>query len=405
MLKCGLLGKKLGHSYSPRIHSMLGDYEYGLYEKTEEELEDFVRNGSWDGLNVTIPYKKKVLPLCDELSDTALKTGSVNTMVKRPDGTVFGDNTDVYGFLSLVKKSGIEVKGRKTLILGSGGAAGAVLAALSGLEAETVIISRSGENNYGNLDINKDAEVIVNTTPVGMYPDNLNSPLDISVFEGLKGVLDVVYNPARTGILLQAAERSIPCANGLYMLAAQAKKSSEIFTGTKIDDARIEEITDILAKEMMNIVIIGMPGSGKTSIARRLSKKLGREIFDSDRYIVETSGMSIPEIFEKFGEEHFRKLETEALRELCRKSGAIIATGGGCVTRRENYPAMHQNGVIFELKREVSRLSRKGRPLSQGDLSEMYRVREPMYKIFRDYEIDNNGAFEEAADKIAGIMR
>ncbi len=405
MLKCGLLGKKLGHSYSPQIHSMLGEYEYGLYEKTEEELEDFVKNGAWDGLNVTIPYKKSVLPLCDELSDVAAAIGSVNTMVRRPDGRICGDNTDVYGFISLVKKSGIDVNSRKTLVLGSGGAAQAVLYGLAGLGAKTVVISRSGENNYGNLEIHSDAEIIVNTTPVGMYPDNLNSPLDLSVFKDLKGVIDVIYNPDKTGILLQAEERGIPFTNGLYMLVAQAKRSSERFTGTETGEDRIEEITDRLSKEMKNIVLIGMPGSGKTSVAKRLANKLGREIIDSDRRIEETAGMSIPEIFEKKGEEGFRKLETEVLREIGKQSGVILSTGGGCVTRKENYPFLHQNGVIFEIKRDTDRLTRRGRPLSQGNLTEMFLKRAPMYAAFRDYEIDNNGTIEEAAEKIAEVMK
>ena len=405
MRKCGLLGKKLGHSYSPQIHSMLGEYEYGLYEKTEEELEDFVKSGVWDGLNVTIPYKKSVLPFCDKCSDVAAKIGSVNTMVRQADGTIFGDNTDVYGFLSLVRKSGIDVKGRKTLVLGSGGAAQAVLEGLSGLGAEAVVISRSGENHYGNLAIHSDAEVIVNTTPVGMYPDNLKSPLDLSVFPDLKGVIDVIYNPDKTGILLQAEERGIPHINGLYMLVAQAKKSSERFTGTEIAEDRIGEITERLAGEMKNIVLIGMPGSGKTSVAESLAKKLGREIIDSDRFIVRRAGMSIPEIFEKEGEEGFRKLETEVLSEIGKKSSVILSTGGGCVTRKENYPLLHQNGVIFEIKRDTERLTREGRPLSQGDLTEMYKKRAPMYKAFRDYEIDNNGTIEEAAEKVAEVMK
>lgn len=400
MLKCGLLGKKLGHSYSPAIHKRLGDYEYLLYEKTEEELEDFLLNGSWHGLNVTIPYKKAVVPFCSELSETAKKTGSVNTLVRRKDGTIYGDNTDVYGFEALVKKNNVAVEGKKVLVLGSGGASTAVCAALERLGAKPVVISRSGENNYENLERHSDAAVIVNTTPVGMYPDNLRSPLDLNAFKALAAVLDAVYNPALTGILLQAEKMGISQANGLYMLVAQAVRSSEKFTETTINDAIIDKITEELAAQMKNIVLIGMPGCGKSSIAEKLGEKLARPVADSDAEIVKQAGCDIPKIFAEQGEESFRKYETEVLTDLGKASGTILSTGGGCVTREENYERLHQNGTIFWIRRDEEKLAREGRPLSTGNLSAMYAVRKPLYERFADYVIENDGTVEEAAEKV-----
>ena len=242
MLRCGLLGKTLGHSRSPEIHRLLGDYAYVLYEKSEEELPSFLRGGAWDGLNVTIPYKKTVLPFVDELSPVAARIGSVNTLVRRPDGRIFGDNTDVAGFLAMVRFSGFDVRGRKTLVLGSGGASVSVCEALRQLEARPVVISRSGENNYRNLDRHADAEYLVNTTPVGMFPHTDASPLDPAVLPACRGVLDIVYNPAETLLMRQARSLGIPAVNGLYMLVAQAKRSAELFTGMPIPDEKTEAV-------------------------------------------------------------------------------------------------------------------------------------------------------------------
>lgn len=404
MLRCGLLGKKLGHSYSPAIHAMLADYSYDLFEKTEEELPGFLKNGAWDGLNVTIPYKKTVVPYCAELSATAKKTGSVNTLVRRPDGTLFGDNTDAPGFAALVRKNRFAVAGKKVLVLGSGGAHSAVCAALTEMNAAPVVISRRGENNYENLSRHEDAAVIVNTTPVGMYPDNLKSPLDLRAFPAIEAVIDIIYNPALTGLLLQAEELGIKHANGLYMLAAQAKISSERFTGETIDESVIDGITDHLSSSMKNLVLIGMPGSGKTTAASALSQKTGRPLFDSDEEIVKRAGMSIPEIFEKFGEERFRELETEVLTELGKASGTIISTGGGCVTKERNYPLLHQNGTILWIQRPIEDLPREGRPLSAGNLREMYEHRKPMYEKFSDFVVVNDGSLERLMHSIEELI-
>ncbi len=404
-MKCGLLGRKLGHSYSPQIHSYLGQYSYDLFEKEPEELENFLKNGDFTAINVTIPYKKDVIPYLDEISPTAQKMGAVNTIVRRCDGTLFGHNTDYFGFSSLVKRSGLSVEEKKVLVLGSGGASNTVAAVLQELGAKAVIVSRSGENNYGNLQLHKDAAVIVNTTPVGMYPKTGVSPVDLGQFPHLEGVLDVVYNPARTQILLDAEKRGIPCFNGLWMLVAQAKEAAEYFTGSVIDDALIGKIYGVLSSQMQNIVLVGMPGCGKSTIAALLAQKLGRKAVDADEEIVRLAGKSIPEIFAQDGEEVFRSWETKALEILGKQSGLILATGGGCVTKSRNYPLLHQNGQIFWIQRSLEVLPTDGRPLSQsGKLEAMYEIRKPMYEAFSDFVIQNNGSPEKTVAAIIACM-
>lgn len=407
MLKCGLLGQKLGHSYSPAIHGMLAGYDYQLFEREPEQLEDFLKNGPWDGINVTIPYKKAVLPYCAELSETAQRIGSVNTIVRRPDGSLYGDNTDAYGFESLVGKSGIDVRGKKALVLGSGGASVTVVAVLKALGAESVtVISRSGEDNYNNLDRHADAQIIANTTPVGMYPNNGQAAVDLAQFPQCEGVLDVVYNPARTALLLQAEKLGIPCAGGLYMLVAQAKRSSELFTGSSIPDGEIGRIEKVLSGQMKNIVLVGMPSSGKSTLAAALGETLGRTVYEADALIEQEAGMDIPAIFAQYGEGHFRALETEILSRLGKLSGAVISTGGGCVTREENYALLHQNGTIIWLQRGTEKLDKTGRPISlKSDLNELYQKREPMYRRFADAAVDNNGSVEATLKQILEVLQ
>ena len=400
-MKCGLLGRKLGHSYSPQIHGLLGDYSYDLFEKEPEELTAFLRDGDFSGINVTIPYKKDVIPSLDELSPAARKIGSVNTIVRRSDGSLFGHNSDYFGFVSLVNHSGIAVEGKKVLVLGSGGTSNMVVAALRDLGAAPVVISRSGENNYDNLHLHADASVIVNATPVGMYPNTGVSPIDLNRFPKLEGVLDVIYNPAKTKLLLDAEALGIPHENGLWMLVAQAKEASEYFTGNKLSDDMIGKIHQKLSRQMKNIVLIGMPGCGKSTIGNLLAEKLGRKFVDADAEIVQMAGKPIPEIFAQDGEEVFRKWETTALENLGKQSGLVIATGGGCVTRERNYPALHQNGSIFWLERDLSLLPTDGRPLSQANrLEEMYALRRPMYEAFADIRVENAGSPKETVAEI-----
>lgn len=402
---CGLLGKKLSHSYSPQIHGMLGDYPYLLFEKDESEVEYFLKNGNFHGLNVTIPYKKTVLPYCAELSPEAEKLGAVNTIIRRTDGTLMGHNTDYFGFLSMAKHSGLSFNQKKVLVLGSGGASNTVCAVLQELGAQVTVISRTGKNNYDNLHLHNDCKIIVNTTPVGMYPNNGNSPVDLSLFPHLEGVLDLIYNPFKTKLIQDAEVRGLVTENGLWMLVAQAKEASEWFTGTKISDNLIPFIHRKLTNSMKNLVLIGMPGCGKSTVGQILASQTGRQYADADQYICQKAGCTIPEIFKAKGEAYFRTLETEVLAELSKRSGLILATGGGCVTREENLPLLQQNGTIIWIQRSIDTLATNGRPLSQStNLQEMYRIRKPLYQKFSDMEIRNDGTPEETAQNILSLL-
>ena len=404
-MKCGLLGQKLGHSYSPQIHGELADYEYSLFEKQPEELADFLKNGDFTGLNVTIPYKKAVIPYLDELSPVAARLGAVNTIVRRTDGTLIGHNSDYFGFGSMVMRSGLSVAEKKVLVLGSGGASNTAVAVLEELGAKVIVVSRSGKNNYENLDLHADASIIVNATPVGMYPNVRVPPICLGQFPALEGVLDIVYNPARTQLLMDAEQRGLVTMNGLWMLVAQAKESAEWFTGKTISDDNIAAIHQKLKLQMENIVLIGMPGSGKSTVGAALADKLGRELVDADAEITKHAGIPIPQIFAQGGEVCFRQIESQVLAQLGKRSGLIIATGGGCVTRDENYASLHQNGTIFCLNRNLDQLPTDGRPLSQaGSLEEMYRIRKPLYDRFADHHVDNNGPVDAALAQIMNAL-
>lgn len=399
-MKFGLLGRKLGHSYSPMIFDLMGGYRYDLHEREPDGIEDLLRNEPFDGLNVTIPYKKDVLPFLDSIDDQARRLGSVNTIVKR-GSHLAGHNSDYYGFSSMVEHSGLTVKDRKVLVLGSGGASVTVVAVLQDMGANVVIISRSGENNYHNLHRHLDAAVIVNTTPVGMYPNTGSAPLDVRIFPNLEGVLDLIYNPARTRLILDCEKLGIPAFNGLWMLVAQAKKSAEWFMDTELSDSVIAEIHHRLRDKMENVALIGMAGCGKSRIGAMLAEATGKTFVDADREIVRLAGKSIPEIFAQDGEEVFRGLETQVLMELGKRSGLVIATGGGCVTRERNYPLLHQNSRIIWIQRDAALLPTEGRPLSQKTPpAVLYEQRKPMYAAFADTSIVSDGTREECLAKV-----
>jgi len=403
-MKFGLLGRKLGHSYSPMIFQLMGGYRYDLFEREPDGIEDLLRSEPFDGLNVTIPYKKEVLQYLDEVDELALRLGSVNTIVKR-GGRLVGHNSDYYGFLSMVRRTGIDVAGKKVLVLGSGGASVTVAAVLHDLGAKVIIVSRSGEHNYDNLHLHTDAAVIVNTTPVGMYPNTGAAPLDVGRFPELEGVLDLIYNPARTQLLLDCEKYGIPAFNGLWMLVAQAKKSAEWFMDKELPDDLISDIHRALRDRMENIALVGMAGCGKSSIGRLLAKETGKTFVDADTEIELLAGKSIPDIFAQEGEEAFRRYETQVLEALGKRSGLVIATGGGCVTRERNYPLLHQNSRILWLKRCPARLPTEGRPLSQKTSpARLYEERKPMYRAFGDAAIDNDGTRGETLTEILNIL-
>ena len=403
-MRCGLLGRKLGHSYSPQIHAYLGDYSYDLFEKEPEEVGKFLENSDFSAINVTIPYKQTVMPYCAELSETARRIGAVNTIVRRQDGTLVGHNTDYFGFLSTVKRTGLEPAGKKVLIIGSGGASKPAIAVMEELKANVVVISHK-ENTPETLVAHSDCAILINATPVGMYPNVGISPVDLSLFPRLEGIIDMIYNPARTKLLLDAEKRGLVAENGLWMLVAQAKEAAEWFTGNTIDDGIIQAIHRQLKIQMENIILIGMPGCGKSTVGKYLAQQLGRPFVDADSEIESTAGMTIPEIFNQSGEAGFRQIETQVLTELGRKSGLIIATGGGCVTQDRNYPLLHQNGTCVWITRNLQSLPTDGRPLSQaGKLEQMYQIRKPLYERFADMTVSNDKTAEDCAATIMELL-
>ena len=398
MEKCGLLGGKLGHSFSPLIHSFLSRYSYELFEKEPHELEDFIKNGDFTGINVTIPYKKEVMKFCNKLSYNAKRIGSVNTIVRQSDGTIFGDNTDYYGLKFMILDAKFDLKDAKVIILGSGGASLSAIAVATDLGAkEVIVISRSGKDNYDNIDKHYDAHFIINATPIGMYPNNGERLIDLSKFTECKGVIDLIYNPSLTRLLLDAKDLGIPTLNGLVMLVAQAKKASELFTNRRIPNRVIKKIAHEIQIRTLNIALIGMPGVGKSSVARRINRIWDKEIIDVDALIEERAEMSIPEIFEKYGEERFRDIETEVLADVSRSSGKVIATGGGIVTKERNYDLLRQNSIIVYIHREIDELPTEGRPLSKiNSLKELEEKRKPLYKAWCDYSFYSEGVREVA---------
>ncbi len=387
----GLLGEKLSHSLSVPIHKELGNPEYKLFELKESELEGFLRQQDLGGVNVTIPYKQAVMPFLDKISEEAREIGAVNTVVNR-GGRLYGYNTDKDGFLAMVKKSGIEISGKKVMVLGNGGASKTAVYCSKLLNASEIVIIGRKDNNPETLSKHADTEVIINCTPVGMKPNYLVSPVELGDFPACEGVIDMIYNPLRTKLIMDAEKMGIKHIGGLIMLTAQAKKAHEYFFGEEVSDGFSRRCAKMLWKENENIALVGMPGSGKTTVGKLLAKLSGREYIELDEEIVKASGKPIPEIFASVGEEGFRRIESEVLRLASNKNGVIIITGGGAVTREGNYYPLHQNSRIYEIKREIGLLATDGRPLSAGGgekLRAMYEIRKPMYERFADASVEN----------------
>lgn len=402
----GLIGKKLSHSYSPQIHSILGDYEYNIYEMEEDAVRTFLEKREFDAINVTIPYKKTVMPFLDKIDDSARKIGSVNTIVKDPDGTLTGYNTDYYGFSYMLKKGNINVKSKKVLILGDGGASLTVQSVVKDMGAsEMIVVSLHTDTNYDNIHLHFDSDVIINTTPVGMYPNNLETLVDLDNFKNLSGVADVIYNPKSTQLILDAEKRNINNISGLYMLAAQAKKAAEYFFRKDYEESIIDYIAEKLSFELTNIILVGMPGCGKTTVGSELSKHYGRKFVDMDALIVEKTGKTIPEIFENEGEAGFRKIEAELAKEVGKEKDLIISTGGGVIVTEENHDALRQNGTVVFINRDIDVLPLDGRPLSlKNNLHEMYKKRLPLYRKICHAEVDGNGTVDEVAKRIEALF-
>lgn len=403
-MKYGLIGEKLGHSYSCQVHRALGNPDYVLKEIAPDALGDFLRARDFAGLNVTIPYKQAVIPYVDALTDTAREVGAVNTLYFDASGALWGDNTDVYGFCTMLE--GIDVRGKKALVLGSGGTSHTACYALRALGAgDCIVVSRRGAVNYENVySLHADAEVIVNATPVGMFPNNGARPIDIRRFPRLCAVADVIYNPARTALLQDADALGIPRAGGLSMLVAQAARSVERFSGRALGEEAWRGALRQVAASLRGVALVGMPGCGKSTIAQAVAQELGRACVDLDAEIEREAGKSIPEIFAQDGEEAFRAAETRAARQFSREN-AVLATGGGCVLRAENAQALRANSLVVWLKRAIDQLPREGRPLSVGNLYEMEQKRAPYYRAASDVQIENQGSVEEVAAAVVAALQ
>ena len=402
MKNFGLLGQKLSHSYSPAIHEAFGGYNYALYEVEPSGLADFMAKKDFHGLNVTIPYKQAVMEFCGELSPVAETTGSVNTLVRMPgsSGKFYGDNTDVAGFKQMVSQSGLDVEGKTVIILGAGGSSLSCCRVMKEYGAGKIVTVSRKDNNHGFLSLHKDAKILVNATPVGMYPDTGYQPVSLDYFPKLEGVFDLIYNPARTFLMMEAQQRGLPCIGGLSMLVGQAAASSEIFTGQKIDRAKELAIVEMLRRSMENIVLIGMPGCGKTSLGECIAEKTNKTFVDTDAEIEREANRTIPEIFNSEGESGFRKREAAVIEKYGKKSGLVIATGGGCVTNEENYRNLRQNGCLVFIERSLDKLAREGRPLSQGDMADLYEKRLPLYRRFADCSVHNDKEISCVAENI-----
>ncbi len=404
-MQFGLIGEKLGHSYSKEIHNLIADYGYELREVKREELGAFMTERAFSGINVTIPYKKSVMDYLDVISDDARKIGAVNTVVNR-GGKLYGYNTDFYGLKALLIHNGVSVRNKKVLILGSGGTSDTAYNVVTGLNAkEAIKVSRTKKDGFVTYDeaarLHSDADVIINATPVGMYPDDDGVPVNIGLFPSLSAVIDAIYHPLRTNLVSDAEKRGIKACGGLYMLVAQAVYAAALFENKKPDENLIDDVYGKILNDKRNIVLIGMPSSGKTTIGKALAARMGKRFADTDELIVGTTGKSIPEIFEKEGEKVFREIEKKVICDIAVNDGTVIATGGGVILDEKNVLALKRNGVIVYLDRKIDNLiATDSRPLSSNvdDLKKLYDKRKPLYEKYAEITIDDN-------DDVATVVR
>lgn len=402
----GVLGRVLGHSYTPVIYRALAGLDYRKFEREPQDLESFIKGDEWEGVNVTIPYKREVMPYLDELSDIARRLGNVNTITRLPDGRLRGDNTDYYGFKVLVESVGIELRDKVALVFGGDGGAGSTcMKVLEDLGMTPHAVSRTGDITYNDLPAWNHAALVVNCTPVGMYPNCPDSVCSLDALTGLEAVVDIVYNPAKTGLMLQAEKRGIPYAGGLLMLVAQAAQAVERYTGEMPSMDQIVSVTRKLSLSEQNIALIGMPGSGKTRVGENLAQITGREHIDIDRAFEQAEGISCADFIVQHGEAAFREKETKVLAGIASQSGLIISCGGGVVTRGENYDLLHQNSRIVMLNRKIDELAHKGRPITARDgVDKLAQQRMPLYRSWADVVVDSLDSANATAHEVARVL-
>lgn len=410
-MEFGLIGETLVHSFSQEVHNRIGRYGYRLQEVAPQDLDRFLKERDFKGTNVTIPYKQSVIPSLDVISERAASVGAVNTIRNR-DGKLYGDNTDFGGMQLLIERMGLELKGKKVLILGTGGTSRTARAVAEYLGAAVVCkVSRSGAEGAVTYEEayekHADAQILINTTPCGMYPKGDAIPVDLDRFPKLEGVVDAIYNPLRTRLVLEAEKRGIKAEGGLYMLVAQAVLAAEIFMDEKLPLEQIESIYKEIYDLKQNIVLIGMPSSGKTTVGKTLEKLTGRRVIDSDAELVVHAEMEITDIFAQFGEKWFRDLETQTIKSIAAGNGAIISTGGGVPLRQENVDALKQNGTIFFLDRPLSELlPTDDRPLANDveKIKRLYKERYDIYCAAADHRVPVEGTPRDVAKKIIELL-
>ena len=410
-MKYGLIGKPLGHSFSREIHALIADYDYRLFEIDEDELPRFFQERDFSGINVTIPYKQAVIPFLDEISDEAKKIGAVNTIVKK-EGKLFGFNTDFFGMRALIKSAGLDLENKTVLILGTGGTSKTAVEVSKSLGAKKIVkVSRNKSSDTVTYDEVYEkfsgADVIINTTPVGMFPNADKTPVDVKKFKKLQGVIDAVYNPLRTNFVLDAESIGAKGRGGLYMLVAQAVYASALFLDKTADESVIDKTYARILKEKRNIVLCGMPSSGKTTVGKEIANDFGKRFIDTDDVVVEKRKESISDIFEKYGEGEFRKEERLAIEELSKENGLVIATGGGAVLDENNVRALKRNGVILFLDRSLENLvATADRPLSSDTekLKNLFEKRYDVYKSCADAVIPADGEIADVVEKIKGVL-